>query len=159
MAGLLGSLRTLQVFVRQARTRVLMIRNAEARDKEVVGLRGRILHRLKRGPARTYELARDLKVDPTQVSRALRELLDAGEVELVANARTDDMRARCYGLGGLAKQRYESVRGALTIKRDRLRAVAVLTSDGSIDIVEGSGKPAPPKVRQAFMAAIEDRLI
>src|SRR4051794_12977305 len=62
------------------RTAALMRAANEAREREASVLPQRIVELLKDGPRRPRELAELLEVDPSQVSRALRGLLDDAHV-------------------------------------------------------------------------------
>jgi hypothetical protein len=88
-------------------TALLMRRGADERRRVAGVLRDRIPELLASGPCRPRELMKKLSCDPAQVSRALRQLIEAGVVVSVPAPRGhSDARAHWFGLadaGGLNK--------------------------------------------------------
>lgn len=81
----------------RARTQALGARAVERRERETVGVREQVLAQLS-APCRPGDLARTLGCDPSQISRALRELRAAGDVVEVAapDGYAGDRRAHWF---------------------------------------------------------------
>lgn len=74
---------------------------ADAQDRAAATVRARVHELLAvQGPMRPLDLARELEVDPSQVSRALRELRSQDCVRQTPEAPLGDARGRWYELIG-----------------------------------------------------------
>lgn len=72
-------------------------RDVQERAEEAAEVRERVAARLALGPTRSGAIAEALTLHPSQVSRALRELLADGRVRKVASPRSErDRRAQYY---------------------------------------------------------------
>jgi DNA-binding MarR family transcriptional regulator len=91
----LGRLHEADRFLDQRRTYALGVRAQLHRERRAETLRGQVLALLLQSPQRPRDVARELKVDPSQVSRALRELQRDGQIERDATW-TQDRRAHVY---------------------------------------------------------------
>jgi hypothetical protein len=87
----------------RARTRALGSQAAERHEHEVHGVRERVLALLAQ-PRRPRDLADELRCDPSQISRALRDLQADGSVVLTPAPEDaeDDRRAHWYAQARLA---------------------------------------------------------
>lgn len=92
----LGRLHTLSRQLARSRTLALTEADAAQREQESEGIRFRVHTRLSDGPARPRDLARALDLDPSQVSRSLRELRDAGLIVATAGPAAGDGRGQWY---------------------------------------------------------------
>jgi DNA-binding transcriptional ArsR family regulator len=100
----LGQLHRVDDVLDRLRTRTLGVRAQERRRHQVETVRERVLQLIARGgPLQPRDLADQLNVDPSQVSRALRELREEGLIER-GKSRTQDLRARPYALTGAPAQ-------------------------------------------------------
>ena len=153
------SVRSLQQMLstlERAHLKVVLRRNSARLDDEVAGLRHRIVQQLTSGPSRPFTLAETLRVDPTQISRALHDLLDSGHVILAAApADINDKRAHWYGLAAAEDAPVEVDATTVHISRSRVQAIAVWDADGGATVVTDAGDQAPEPVRRQFVAAIE----
>lgn len=95
----LVELKVLDIVLDSGRTAALLHAAAEGREKAAGPLRERIVAQLATGTTRPRDLAVALRCDPSQISRALRELQASGVVERVmADAGLGDRRAAGYQL-------------------------------------------------------------
>jgi DNA-binding transcriptional ArsR family regulator len=92
----LGRLHTLSRQLARSRTLALTEADATQREQESEGIRFRVHALLSERPARPRDLARALDLDPSQVSRSLRELRDAGLVVARASPAAGDGRGQWY---------------------------------------------------------------
>jgi predicted Rossmann fold nucleotide-binding protein DprA/Smf involved in DNA uptake len=99
----LGRLEEADRLLDRQRTRALGARAQQDRERRAETVRGEVLALILEAPRRPRDLARELSIDPSQVSRALRELRSSGEIER-GQASTDDRRAHLYLRRGAAHQ-------------------------------------------------------
>lgn len=94
-----GQLQAFDVVLDRGRTATLL-RSASEERRQLAGvLRDRIVELLAGEPLRPRELAEKFDCDPSQVSRALRQLEDEGRViSIPAPPGDSDARARWFGL-------------------------------------------------------------
>jgi DNA-binding MarR family transcriptional regulator len=95
----LGQLQLIDRFLDQTRTRALGIRAQQQREASLQTVRERVYELVHEKPRRPREIASELEVDASQVSRALRELRASGMVEqseTTPNDGTNDGRAHVY---------------------------------------------------------------
>lgn len=91
-------LKALDIVLDRGRTGALAHAAAEERERSASVLRDRIVSLLDEGPLRPRDLAERLECDPSQVSRAMRELLSDHRVHRVdAPPNSSDRRAHWYG--------------------------------------------------------------
>ncbi|HEX6700905.1 MAG TPA: winged helix-turn-helix domain-containing protein [Gaiellaceae bacterium] len=94
-----GQLEAFDIVLDQGRTATLLRNASEERRRIVTVLRDRIVELLATEPLRPRELAERFDCDPSQVSRALRQLQEEGVVVTVDPPPGDsDARARWFGL-------------------------------------------------------------
>ena len=92
-------LKALDIVLDRGRTGALAHAAAEERDHSAAVLRDRIVSLLGEGPLRPRDLAERLECDPSQVSRALRELLRDDRVHRVdPPPGSSDRRAHWYAI-------------------------------------------------------------
>jgi hypothetical protein len=83
----------------RARIRARALQAQEQREGQESTVRGRVLQLISEGKLQQPgELAKHLEVDSTQVSRAIRQLVDSGQLVLVPGTPGGDGRARRYGV-------------------------------------------------------------
>jgi DNA-binding transcriptional ArsR family regulator len=94
-----GQLHAFDIVLDRGRTATLLRRASEERRQLAGVLRDRIVELLAEEPLRPRELAEKFDCDPSQVSRALRQLEEDGRVIIVPAPPGDsDARARWFGL-------------------------------------------------------------
>src|SRR5207237_1131773 len=105
VSSVVDKLEAYDVVLDRGRTATLLHRASEERRAAAVVLRDRIREILAAEPMRPRTLAEQFDCDPSQVSRALRQLQDDGIVVPVrAPDGTSDARAHWFGLVGAAYQ-------------------------------------------------------
>jgi DNA-binding MarR family transcriptional regulator len=101
----LGRLHAVDDFLDRLRTRALGARAQNQRQRHAETVREQVLRLMESdGPQRPRDAARQLNVDPTQVSRALRQLQDEDLIERSGSPRTGDRRAHIYVLRDASPQ-------------------------------------------------------
>jgi hypothetical protein len=141
---------------------VALAEHLSARDQaEVVKLKDKVLWLILDGHGRPTAIADKLGVDPVQVSRALRELVDEGRAEKASPPAeyARDKRVRWY-------RAVESPRSASDVTvadaggtvavtiHGGLRILAVLRDDGCLVAVDRAGQAADKTSRKNLAAAL-----
>jgi len=148
----------------RARATALTARLVERDAREIELLRDRILALLREEPARPRDLADALGVDPTQISRSLRELVESSRVKPTdAPREASDKRARWYDvMEPQADRSGMSVRASgdtmlVTVHRSAVRVLAMLDAEGHVSAVDADGRQARERDRTSLADALQDQ--
>lgn len=133
--------------IREAIT--LAAKESDARRAEARTLRDKVLEVVTAGEGQPTSIAKQLDIDPVQVSRTLRLLVEEELVESVAPPReiTTDKRIRWYRLAAERamdrKIEVDDSHGEFVMRiRGGLKLIAVLDEDDELEVVDRSGRAA-----------------